>query len=413
LNINEREMITRSLNAFIEDESRFNALKAKTKIRLVKKMVDFLNESKGVTIKFAQLLTYLEMGLPIEVRNALGNIQGKLKPLNKKIVTSLLEEAYGAKWGEVFPYFEMKPIAVTSLAQVHLAKLATGEEVAVKIQDPNVKKQLESQFKKIELITMVGGVFEQDLKQLTTEIKKLIQQECNYLLEVENQLKIRDILNELPRVYVPLVYKNLCRENIIVSEFIRGENFLTFVQKAGQDSKNLVAKAILTSLTHLAFVHKIVYADAHFENFLVKNDKIIILDFGRIFHPNKERMKLETMFYLAFVKGRKDVARTLFSKVGFAKDINHFDFDEFWIFLNNTSKHLLINENFKFDKDYLDSISREGRRFSQKKNLKLSSENFWGFAFSSGTWALYAQLEAEFNWHEVAIETLERALKEG
>lgn len=406
----EKEKISLVLKQYVDDETNINSLRAKSKLALSKQILGLLKDSKGMTIKLVQLLSYLEVGLPAEVRNVFGNIQSNLKPLNKNVVISILEKNLGGKVEEVFSSFEMKPFAVTSLAQVHYGKLKNGSEVAVKIQDPEIRHTLQKQFSKLDFFMKLGGVLNKDVVDLGNEIKRSIEVECDYLQEVENQLKIKAILKNMPRVYVPHVYRDLCSPNVIVSEFIDGENFRSFASRANQESKNLVAEAVVRSLTHLAFSHYLVYADAHFENFLVKNDKIVILDFGRIFVPNNERMRIETMFYRAFLKGQKEIAKSLFWKIDFVKDRNNFDFEEFWMFLSNTSKHLLVNGSFRFDKDYLNYISREGRRFSQKKNMKLSPEVFWAFAFSSGTWAIFAELEAEINWNKIATETFDVAL---
>lgn len=403
-------VIQSNLNVYFKDLAYLNSLHAKSKYAIAKNLINFLSGSKGLTIKAAQLASYMEMGLPAEIRQALGNLQSNLKPMPKKSLELAIESSYNKKIGDVFLYFDYKPIAVTSLAQVHHAKLKSGEEVAVKVQTPDLKNILNKQLKRLNFLGKVGGLYDKDILILVEEIKRAILEECDYKKEILNQEKIGQILKDFPRVIVPKVYHNYCKDNIIVSEFIHGENFLNFSKRAGQASRNIVGEALIRSLSHLAFSHHVVLADIHAENFLVKNDKIVLLDFGRITNPNYERMKYETMFFRAFIMDQKELARGLAERAGYANDNSNFDFDEFWSFFKVSQIHLLKNDKYKFTRNHLAIISREGRRFAQKKMLKFSPEAFWGFAFSSGTWSLCADLEAECNWHQIGLDSFNEAL---
>ncbi len=407
---NEIKLIQKGLDGFLKEVSLNNYIEGKVKHSIAKQLVRFLTDSKGLTIKAAQLLSYLEIGLPAELRLALGNLQANLKPMPKKVVLEILKEAYGNSFADTFQEISFPPIAVTSLGQVHQGTLKSGEKIAIKVQFKDIKKTLDSQFSKISFLQKFSGGGSEEAKTITEEIRRAILEECDYLKEARNHQKIRELIINFPRTIVPKVYLNLCRVNVLVTEYIDAQNFHSFCQTASQDSKNIVAEALARTLTTLSFSHGIVLGDIHPENFLIKNDKVVYLDFGRIWTPPRNRMLQETSFYQALLLNQKEKARELCKSIGFAKDENHFNFDEFWNFLMSSSEHLLRDELFKFSREYASKISKKARTFPHKKTLKLSPEAFWGFTFSAGTWGMYAELEAECNWRRMALEVFDKAL---
>lgn len=406
----EVELILKNLKNYLEEVSLNNYVEGKVKEAIAKQLVRFLTESKGLTIKTAQLLSYLEIGLPAELRLALGNLQANLKPMPKKVVIEVLSEAYGEDYLNMFSEFNYVPIAVTSLGQVHLATLMTGEKVAVKVQAKDIKKSLDKQFSKIAFLQRLPLKGDKDAKNIADDIKRAIIEECDYLKEASHYVKIREIIKDFPRTIVPQVFTSYCRPTVLVTEFIDAQNFHSFCQTAGQDSKNIVAESICRTLTTLAFSHGYVLSDVHPENFLIKNDKVVYLDFGRIWTPSKNRMLMETRFYQLLILGEKSKAENLCHKIGFAKDEKNFNFDEFWNFLLRSSEHLLDDKVFKFNRAYTQNLAKEAKNFPHKKTLKLSPDAFWGFTFSAGTWGLYAELEAECNWRKIALDVFAKAL---
>jgi len=403
--------IKEGLNTHFLEVSTYYHVQGKFNFGIAKKLIGFLNNQKGLTIKAVQLASYLEIGLPIEVRLALGNLQSSLKPMPKKLLVEIIETTYGCSLENIFSEFDFTPVAVTSLGQVHYAKRKSGEEVAVKVQSKDIEKTLESQMKKMAFMEKLGSFIDKDIAEVGQEIRRAILQECNYLEEAKNQNKIREIVLDYPRTIVPRVHMDLTRKNILVSEFIHAQNFNAFARSASQVSKNIIAETFLRTLSNLAFSHGIVLGDIHPENFLVKNDKIVLLDFGRISFPCMVRMRSETMFYRCLLLNEKEKARKLAGVIGFSKDETKFSFDEFWNFLRVSQTHLLKDEKFKFNREYLTSLTRETRKFASKGHLKLTKEAFWGFTFSAGTWGIYAELDAECNWHRIGLETFDEALK--
>ena len=408
---NEINIIKAGITRYMDDESSFNSIQAKFKYALLKKFMSYLSKQNGLTIKAIQMASYLEMGLPAEVRLAFGNLQGIMKPMSQKILIEIIESTYGLSHELIFQNFNFKPIAVTSLGQVHYAVLKNGIEVAVKVQKKDIENVLATQFKKISFMEKLGSYLEKDIFVISDEIRRAVLNECDYLKEAKNQNQIKKITLNLSRTIVPQVYMEFTRKNILVSEFIHAKNFITFSRTSSQASKNQVAAALIKTLSHLTFSHRLILTDIHPENFLVKNDKIVLLDFGRISKPSLVAMRSEILFFRHFLLNEKDEARKMASIIGYLKTDSMSDFNDFWDYLNVSQAHLLKDEVFKFTQSYLKFITNESRKFAKKRSMKITTEAFWAFTFSAGTWALFAELEAECNWRRIALDTFNEALE--
>lgn len=125
--------IKKGLASHFQELTTYNNIQIKFKYAIAKKIVSYLNNQKGLTIKAVQLASYLELGLPVEVRLAIGNLQTSMKPMSKKALVEVIESTFGCPIAEIFPVFEFSPVAVTSLGQVHYGKRKNGEEVAIKV----------------------------------------------------------------------------------------------------------------------------------------------------------------------------------------------------------------------------------------------------------------------------------------
>ena len=392
--------------------SKYLQIQEKWKFVIIRKLMDLIQDSKGLTIKAAQLMSYLDIGLPRELRLALGNLQSTLKPLNKKVIDKILTDTYKKSISEVFSYFDYNPRAVTSLAQVHYARRLDGREIAVKIQRPDISQILHSQFRKLSVFDSIGSFIDKDVRNLFIEIKKATLRECDYIQEALNQERVREYVGHFDRTIIPKVHYDLTHTNILVSGFIRGDHFHSFCQKASQEERSAVGNSLLKAVFSLSFKHGIILSDIHPENFLIYEGKVVLLDFGRVYYIPKDRSRLLNKFYQAVILNDKETAKDSANKLEMVKNEAHFDFDALWDFLKSSNKHLMYDTPFKFDSDHVAKITKEYRQFTNKKMLKLNADSFWSFTLSAGTWSLFAELESEVNWHRIALDVFKDALKE-
>ena len=393
------------LSTYFEDASSLNALTSKLKSLLIQRLVKSLKTSKGVSVKIAQMASFLEMGLPVEVRGALGTLQSRMQPSKPNVIRDLIESEYGRPLKEIFPVWRSEPIAVTSIGQVHYAQLADGQEVAVKVQHPEIRKIFLKQFQSMDLLKFLGSILGKNDHSIVEEIQRALLQECDYQLEALNQEKFRNILSENPRVMVPYVHRELVRPRVLVTEFVKGECFQSFASRATQAQRNAAAETILESLSTAVFGYGLNYTDWQLSNFMFFEGKVVILDFGRVIDMPRDGLKLESQFYLTLLNRDYEKGRVLASGI-FAKDPNSFNFNSFWDFLQKTSIHLMVDENVKFNRNYARSITHEAMNYSKKHELKMNKDAFWAFVFSAASWGVLAELDAVLNMRRVALKTI-------
>jgi len=397
--------IKNGMNVFFEDSASYNSLSGQLKRLLIQRLLRSLKTSKGISIKIAQMASYLEMGLPNEVRYALGTLQARMQPTKANLIRDVIEAEYGRPLKEVFSVWKAEPIAVTSLGQVHYAKLADGQEVAVKVQHPEIQKILKKQFENMDLLKSLGAILGKNDQGIVAEIKRALLQECDYLQEARNQEKFRNILSENSGVIIPKVHRDLARPRVLVTEFVKGESFHNFAIRATQAQKNAAAEIMIEALTKAAFGYGLGQMDQHPGNFLFADGKVIFLDFGRAIDIPHDRMKVEAQFYLAMLNRDYEKGHQLAVQI-FAKDPKSFDFDAFWDYFLKSQMHLLIDEPFKFTRAHVQSMTREGQAYAKKHQLKATKDAFWGFVFSASTWGLLADLEANVNLRRIALKIL-------
>ena len=94
-------------------------------------------------VKLGQILSTRRDVIPDDIAIELGKLQDSVPPFSGMTAKKIIENSLGKKLPEVFDEFDMQPIASASIAQVHVAKLRTGEEVVVKVVRPDLKPVIE------------------------------------------------------------------------------------------------------------------------------------------------------------------------------------------------------------------------------------------------------------------------------
>lgn len=124
----------------------------------------------------------------------------------------------------MFAEFNPEPCGAASLAQVHEARLLSGEKVAVKIQHPRVKERAVVDLASMELFARIAAWLfpEFRLMWLVDETKRNLPKELNFLHEAQNADKVRRMFSHLDFLVIPGVYPELCSEKVLTMEFCEG-----------------------------------------------------------------------------------------------------------------------------------------------------------------------------------------------
>ncbi|XP_024529756.1 uncharacterized protein LOC9650796 isoform X2 [Selaginella moellendorffii] len=257
--------------------------------------------------KVAQSLSTRSDLIGPETAQVLGDLQDRLPPFPNEMALLLMEQELGRPISEVFSYISEEPVAAASLGQVYRGRTRDGQDVAVKVQRPNIFYSVARDVYILRLglglVRMVAGI-NSDLSVFADEVGKGLYGELDYRLEAQNASAFALALTpKLPFVVVPRVLRHLTTKKVMTMEWISGTRPVDLRRVAkGQDAGatpelrleatdrllEMVNKGVQSSLTQLLDVG-ILHADPHPGNIIYTPDNsIAYLDFGLICRMEKK-----------------------------------------------------------------------------------------------------------------------------
>ncbi len=264
-------------------------------------------EELGPTfIKLGQILSTRSDILPREIVEELARLQDQVPPAPWADVRAVIEAELGCPLAEVFAAIDPAPIASASLAEVHLARLPDGTEVAVKVQRPGIEPTIEED---LAIITDLARLAQQrtalgrrfEVLDLALEFGNSLRGELDFRREGRNADRMRRNFRKVAYLRIPRVYWPYTRRRLIVQERLEGIK-LTQVEAlaaAGYDRHTLADRAahiVLKSVLVDGFFH----ADPHPGNVLaLPGNAIGLVDFGTVGRLDaRDRLHLVRLFTL-------------------------------------------------------------------------------------------------------------------
>lgn len=247
-------------------------------------------EELGPTfVKFAQVLSNRPDILPEELVHEFEKLQSNVPPFATEIARLIIETEYKKPLEEVFEFFSDIPIGSASIGQVHVARLRTGEEVVVKVQRPDVKKQVNID---LQLMRDLAGRTEDFLEaqgiinvmDVVDAFERSMSKEMDYKNEARNIDQFRNYYIKETDFYVPRVFKNYTTEKVMVIEKINGCKItdVAIYKEWGVNPED-VAKLGMKIYLKQIFEHGYFHADPHPGNVLIRPDgSICLIDFGMV-----------------------------------------------------------------------------------------------------------------------------------
>ncbi|KAI9495197.1 ABC1 family-domain-containing protein [Zychaea mexicana] len=274
--------------------------------RVANRIFDVFERNGGLYIKVGQVIGTQSAVLPPAYQRRARRLYDAAPALPFEVVERVFREDFnGLHPSQVFSEFEMLPVASASIAQVHRARLHSGEVVAVKIQKPAILKQMDWDLLAFRILLQVyERLFDLPLSWSSDYIEKHIRMETDFISEASNTEKAKEYFNEeatfRDRVYVPKVYHNISSKRVLVSEWVDGVQ-VTDAQKLKAKNLNL-DRAMYTTIEAFSsqiFKSGFVHGDPHPGNVLVrkhptiKDDvQVVIIDHG-LYIQESEKFRLE------------------------------------------------------------------------------------------------------------------------
>jgi predicted unusual protein kinase regulating ubiquinone biosynthesis (AarF/ABC1/UbiB family) len=277
--------------------------------------------------------TFIKMGqsmgtradlLPLPFVTQLGTLVDQVPPFPNDVAFATIGRELGCKINEMYAEFDLEPVASASLGQVYRARLHTGEEVAVKVQRPNLEATIRGDIVILKRVANFVERFPQlnenaDWAGMLREFDVTIHEEMDYAAEGHNAERFRDNFKNWSNIHVPAICWNATTKKVLTMEFIHGIKVIDLEAQRRQNISpakvnRLLIKTYLKQLLEDGFFH----ADPHPGNLLVMPDgRLAFFDFGMVgrISPQLQSKMIDAFFHVV----GKDPA-------GIAQDLIELDF---------------------------------------------------------------------------------------
>jgi ubiquinone biosynthesis protein len=294
-----------------------------------------LEDLGPIFVKFGQIISTRRDLLPDDIAIELARLQDQVPPFADSVSRQIIEKAFGQSVEELFESFESTPFASASIAQVHGAVLHNGKRVVVKVLRPNIRPVIE---RDIQLLYVIAAGIERHWhtgKQLrpvevVREFEKTILDELDLMREAANASQLRRNFRDSSLIYVPEVYWEYTRQDVMVMERIHGIPISNIDELVSEhiDLKKLAEHGVEIFFTQV-FRDSFFHADMHPGNIFVSSEgKYIAVDFGIMgsLNPNDQRYLAEN-FLAFFNRDYRRVAQLHIDSGWIAKDTRVEEFE--------------------------------------------------------------------------------------
>jgi len=250
-----------------------------------------LEELGPIFVKFGQAVSTRRDLLPTDVADELARLQDRVPPFPGSMARAIVEGAYGRPVSEAFSHFEETPLAAASIAQVHAARLPDGSEVVVKVLRPDMRELIERDLEVLFALAELAQTYWREGRRLrpreiVAEYEKTIIDELDLMREAANASQLKRNFAGSDLLYVPEVYWDYCRLDVMVMERIHGIPIsdMERLRAAGTDIRLLAENGVRIFFTQV-FRHNFFHADMHPGNIFVMVDdplkpRYAAVDFG-------------------------------------------------------------------------------------------------------------------------------------
>ena len=248
-----------------------------------------LEDLGPIFIKFGQILSTRRDLLPDEVAVELAKLQDQVPPFPGKSARLIIEKALGNRIENLFLEFDEEPLASASIAQVHTARLRDGSDVVVKVLRPGIEKTIRRDVDLLFTIARLADRYSVEARRLrpvevVREYETTIFDELDLMREAANASQLRRNFEDSPLLYVPDIYWDYCRPNVMVMERIYGTpvSRIDILKEKGISMQMLGERGVEIFFTQV-FRDNFFHADMHPGNIFVADDgRYMAVDFGII-----------------------------------------------------------------------------------------------------------------------------------
>ena len=289
---------------------------------LPEQLADDLEAMGPTYVKLGQVLSSRPDLLPDSYLKALTRLQDKVKAFSYEEVEEIVQSELGVRISKAFSWFEPKPMAAASLGQVHLAALRDGREVVVKVQRPNIVKQIADDF---DVLRQIAEFFDAHTEigkrrrfaSTLEEFRLTINNELNYEREAQNLVTIGDNLADFESIHIPSPIPDYCTRRVLTMDYVEGTKItkishVALIETNGAALAEELFRAYLTQV----LVDGLFHADPHPGNVFVTQDcRIALLDLGMVGHITPRMQENLLKVLIAVSEGKAETASDVITRM--------------------------------------------------------------------------------------------------
>jgi len=274
-------------------------------------------------IKIGQLMSTRADIFPPEYIDELNKLQDRTSPLPFEKIRQVIEKELRRPLAGTFDSFDEEALAAASVAQVHSARLANGDPVAVKVVRPGIYKQIREDIRlmyflaeKIEHSFQIGRII--GAVNLVSEFERHIFRELDMYVEAGSIERFAQNFQGSRELYIPRVYWECISKSVLVMEHIKGIKIdrVEEIRANGIDPQE-IARIGLHSFCRQLMEFGLFHADPHPGNTIVMFDgRVSLVDFGIIGDLDEETMLQIANIFLGYAEHDYDMIMEALVQIG-------------------------------------------------------------------------------------------------
>lgn len=292
-------------------------------------------EELGPTfVKLGQLLATRPDLVPEDYVLEFEKLHDRVQPLSFETIEKVLHEEFGNALYQKFEKIEQEPLGSASIAQVHRARLVTGEDVVIKVQRPGIIQTINDDLNVLYLladllVTYIPETRPYNPVGIVDEYFRTLELETNFVVEANNIRRFQANFASDETIKIPKVYFDLTTERVLVMEALPGVPLSqeASLLQTGIDPHEVIRRGLKAYLK-MVFKDGLFHGDLHAGNFFVlPENRIGLIDFGVVGRLNSKTQASIANMLLAL--SQEDYERLAYEYVDLAPFTDRVNIDIF------------------------------------------------------------------------------------
>lgn len=373
-------------------------------------LTSVLGNLKGPLMKVGQFLATVPGALPPEYAEMFLSLQMNAPAMGWTFVRRRMIRELGADWQNRFLEFSQQAIAAASLGQVHRAKDTLGNDLACKLQYPDMTSIIQADLAQLKLVLSLYENWSSalDTTEVQEEIALRLSEELDYQNEARNIAIYQHIFQgkeDTFAVHIPSVFPDLTTNRLLTLSWMEGQSLLT-KKEAPEEERNTLSRRLFMAWYYPFYHFGVIHGDPHPGNYTARKDNHLnILDFGcvRIFPPPFIQGVID--LYRALQQENQDLAVKAYQAWGF-KNLNKemIDIITQWARLLYNP---LLDDRVRPIQDILDgslgweTATKVHAELERLGGVRPPKEFVFMDRAAVGIGSVIMRLKAEQNWHQL------------